>query len=66
MNGFRNNNPMCYWDKRKLKRGDATTSNEPNNTGSTFRVTRYKDGTSTVHHGGPCGDSHYDENGEEC
>lgn len=30
------------------------------------RVTRFRDGSSIRHGGGPCGDTHYDENGEEC
>lgn len=34
--------------------------------GHTERVTRFKDGSSIRHGGGPCGDTHYDENGEEC
>ncbi len=29
-------------------------------------VTRYSDGSSTYHHGGPAGDMSYDEFGEEC
>lgn len=34
--------------------------------GSETEVTYYSDGSSTVHFGGPCGPSNYDENGEEC
>ena len=42
------------------------TKTESDQTGGTVDVTYYKNGKSTVHWGGPCGDSHYDENGEEC
>ena len=34
--------------------------------GETVRTTNYSDGSSTVHHGGPCGSVNYDEFGEEC
>lgn len=33
--------------------------------GTEHEVTRYSDGSSTHHFGGPCGSSDYDENGEE-
>jgi len=45
---------------------DSVTKTESDQTGGTVEVTYYKNGKSTVHWGGPCGDSHYDENGEEC
>lgn len=34
--------------------------------GERVRVTRYRDGSSTYHYGGPCGDVQYDSNGDEC
>jgi len=44
----------------------AKTGKERTISGSDVEVTRYSDGSSTYHHGGPCGSSDYDENGEEC
>lgn len=35
-------------------------------TGGEVQVTRYSDGSSTVHFGGPCGPQNYNEFGEEC
>ena len=35
-------------------------------TGGKVKTTYHNNGHSTVHHGGPCGDSEYDEYGEEC
>jgi hypothetical protein len=57
---------MCYRDRENMNRDDFEEGYEDDNTGGKVRVSRYSDGTTTVHHGGPCGDSHYDENGEEC
>jgi len=34
--------------------------------GTKVRVTNYSDGSTTYHHGGPAGDSCYNENGDEC
>jgi hypothetical protein len=34
--------------------------------GNEEKITRFSDGSSTRHCGGPCGDMHYDEYGEEC
>ena len=48
------------------ERGDYYTSVERTHTGSTITVDYYKDGRSTVHWGGPCGSTDYDEFGEEC
>ena len=39
---------------------------EDNNTGGQVEVTRWRDGSSTVHHGGPCGPMSYNKYGEEC
>lgn len=46
--------------------GRRTTSLESNNSGGKTKVTRYDDGSSTVHHGGPVGDVSYNKFGEEC
>lgn len=45
---------------------DATTEKERVLTGVEIEVTRYSDGSSTHHFGGPCGSVNYDEFGEEC
>ena len=34
--------------------------------GSDYETTDYSDGSSTVHHGGPCGSTNYDHLGREC
>lgn len=39
---------------------------ENDNTGGKVKVTRYSDGSSTYHFGGPCGSQDYDEFGNEC
>jgi hypothetical protein len=36
------------------------------NVGSKVKQTRFSDGSSIVHFGGPCGSSRFDECGEEC
>lgn len=45
---------------------DAKTTKERGPSGSEHEVTRYSDGSSTVHFGGMGGHVDYDENGEEC
>lgn len=57
---------MCYENNENLELTDYKRRHENDNTGSQVEVTRYKDGTSTYHFGGPVGIVHYDENGEEC
>lgn len=57
---------LCYQDQDNLERSDYTTKYERDNTGGKIKVTRYADGTSKYHFGGPCGSQCYDENGEEC
>lgn len=47
-------------------RGNYYTSVERTHTGSTVSVDYYENGRSTVHWGGPCGSTDYDEFGEEC
>lgn len=64
MPSFRVERPMCNRPD-EVSDEDRRSGFERHN-GTDFKVTRYSDGTSTVHHGGPCGDTHYDENGEEC
>lgn len=63
---FRSTGRMCYKDHDELDRNDYTVSEERTLSGSSVSVTRYADGTSTHHFGGPCGSANYDENGEEC
>ena len=44
-----------------------TTTRENGGPDDNFVVKiHYQDGSTTVHWGGPCGFSHYDEFGEEC
>jgi len=58
---------MCYRDRKELDIGDAKDVEERDgSTGTTHRVTRFQDGSSTYHFGGPVGDVHYDEYGNEC
>lgn len=66
MNGFRLENPMCRRPRSTLSPSDYTTSYENDNTGGKIKVTQFKDGSCTYHHGGPVGDAHYDDLGEEC
>lgn len=56
---------LCNQDREKMERQDYSERKERNN-GSDISVTRYRDGSSTVHWGGPCGSTNYDEFGEEC
>jgi hypothetical protein len=51
--------------KRKAARGEAETKKFMWQ-GHEETVTRYSDGSSTRHGGGPCGDVHYDDLGREC
>lgn len=61
-----NRKPMAHRDIEELDRDDYRTSKEPTPSGDQVEVTRFKDGTSRVNWGGPCGSSCYDANGEEC
>jgi hypothetical protein len=54
------------WNVLEMSPEDFNTEMESNNTGGKVAVTRFKDGSSTVHWGGPCGPMSYDKNGEEC
>jgi hypothetical protein len=61
---------MCTWKDAEFsdddRRKTRTESTRSGSTGAYERVTRYPDGSSTWHCGGPCGDVHYDQYGEEC
>ena len=65
MPNFRTKTPM-YERPDDISREDVHTSYESDNAGGKVEVSRYSDGTSTVHWGGPCGSSNYDEYGREC
>ena len=58
--------PMSVWDVLDMSSEDFETALESNNTGGQVAVSRYKDGSSKVHWGGPSGPMSYDKNGEEC
>jgi len=61
-----NEKKMCYSSRDSFSREDFEERMVDDGTGGKVEVIYYSDGTSTVHWGGPCGDSHYDEFGEEC
>ena len=63
---YYNSNKMCYKSHDDLDESDYTTKSVRNNTGGYNKITYYADGTTTVHWGGPCGSTSYDENGQEC
>lgn len=68
MPSFRNMNPMSsrpQEEKDRFAPEDVMQDVEHVN-GTKVPVTRYRDGSSTVHWGGPCPDTHYDAYGEEC
>tara|TARA_R110000772_G_scaffold256279_1_gene372759 strand:+ start:44 stop:256 length:213 start_codon:yes stop_codon:yes gene_type:complete len=66
--------PADYWmtpaeERRledKLTYGHQTTKSELDDYGNKIKVTRRKDGTTTIKSSGPCGRSDYDENGNLC
>lgn len=61
--------PNGIWDdtpEESYEGEYSITRMEDNGTGGKVKVTRYADGSSTVHWGGPCGPMHYDKFGEEC
>jgi hypothetical protein len=58
--------PMSVWDVFDMSPEDFKTEMESDNTGGKVAVTRYKDGSSKYHFGGPCGPMTFDKNGEEC
>ena len=53
-------------DKGFVPERDEKTREERSSTGGYEEITRYNDGSSTRHCGGPCGDQDYDEFGNEC
>lgn len=64
-----NDKPMSNRSQRtkdSYDRSDYQRAKESDNTGGEVEVTRYRDGSSTVHWGGPCSPTNYDANGEEC
>lgn len=64
---YNNRRPMCNdYDPSKDYEPDHHTRKRESWQGHDEEVTRFKDGSSIRHGGGPCGDMHYDENGEEC
>lgn len=67
VNGFLSDTPMCRRDMRGMTKGvDYTCRAEPNGTGGTVWVTRFSDGSSITHWGGPAGKGYHNEIGEEC
>lgn len=61
---YSNHKPMSQRPDLYEEYGKTRMERTPS--GSEVAVTRYEDGSSTVHWGGPCGSTSYDENGEEC
>lgn len=57
---------MAQKQLSELAPEDYETNWESDGTGGEVEVTRYADGSSTYHFGGPCGPMSFDENGEEC
>lgn len=58
--------PDCVKYSNENRKNYGKTEWEDNNTGGKVEVTRYKDGSTTYHHGGPCGPMNYNKHGEEC
>lgn len=63
---YRRKQPLCRRDPYDPNPEGAVRGVFDDNTGGTVEKTNYPDGSSTVHWGGPAGDMHYDEFGEEC
>jgi hypothetical protein len=68
---YRNNkNPMCNWNDDSFSEDDRKKTRKvrerSGSTGSEERITYYPDGSSIRHGGGPTGDTHYNDIGEEC
>lgn len=57
--------PSNYTTGDDAEYGDSETNWESDGTGGEVEVTRRSDGSSTVHWGGPCGSTNYNEYGEE-
>lgn len=58
--------PMCKWADEKIGPEDKTDGMTATTSGEDVPVTRFSDGSFTVHWGGPCGSETYDEYGNEC
>jgi hypothetical protein len=59
-----NNAQRASSDSRYRDSGAKRTRERFN--GADYERTDYSDGSSTVHHGGPCGSTDYDHLGREC
>lgn len=57
---------MCYMDLEELSPDDYVDGWENGISGTPEHITRYADGTTTRHGGGPAGPMHYDKYGNEC
>jgi len=66
MPSFRKTSLMCHAPIETLDQSDYSTGKERTPSGNEVEVTRFSDGSSKVHFGGPCGSQTYDEYGEEC
>lgn len=63
---FKNDKKLCNQDIDKLSKGSFSTKKEKTPSGTSVEVIRFKDGSSKVKWGGPCGSTNYNEFGEEC
>lgn len=59
-NAQKDSKNSLFEDKNSKEETERLTS------GTSVKVTRYSDGSSKVHFGGPVGDVNFDENGEQC
>lgn len=66
MVSFKNPNPISSRPSRDRTEDDVSVRTKERHNGADIDVTYYKDGSSKVHWGGPCGSTSYDEYGEEC
>jgi hypothetical protein len=63
---YRDFYPLCKQKDEDVSFEDRKEDEIELPSGSKVKVTRFSDGSSTVHWGGPCGDSQYNDLGEEC
>lgn len=61
----RNKKPMCDTPTEELSIFDYSTKMEDSPTGGKMKVTRFSDGSTTYHGGGPGGPISFDEYGRE-
>lgn len=66
MPNFMTGHPMCLWDEDEVDPLDRRTEYEDDTTGGKEKITRFADGSSIRHCGGPAGPMYYDKYGEEC